>query len=392
MRVLHVITGLNAGGAESLLLALSNNLKMAGFEQRIVSLLDEGPLTARVRDNGIECVHLGLSRGRPSAAGFRAMAREIEEYQPDIIHAWMYHACLYATIASGTAKRTMPLLWSIHHAHLGFSHNSLSTLVAAAACGLLSRSRRVHIAYCAESSRRAHSARGYADARATFMPNGYDAALFVRNPVAGRLFRQRVGIPEHATVIGMGGRYDPIKDHATFLEACSIVRRAASEKVVFMLFGEGIDGTNKELAALIERYQPGSELVLAGRLEDMVAAYSALDILVSSSRGEAFPNLICEAMLCEVPCVATDVGDCRTIIGETGYIVPPGAPVLLGKAMINALSLPRKAREELGLSARRRISERYSAEEFLARHISIYAGLVTNGHLPTQTLTDPNAR
>lgn len=159
-----------------------------------------------------------------------------------------------------------------------------------------------------------------------------------------------------------------------------------------MLFGEGIDGTNKELAALIERYQPGSELVLAGRLEDMVAAYSALDILVSSSRGEAFPNLICEAMLCEVPCVATDVGDCRTIIGETGYIVPPGAPVLLGKAMINALSLPRKAREELGLSARRRISERYSAEEFLARHISIYAGLVTNGHLPTQTLTDPNAR
>jgi glycosyltransferase involved in cell wall biosynthesis len=391
MRILHVITGLNGGGAETQLCGLTRRLKAGGFEQRVISLLGEGPLSARIRDGGVECIHLGLRRGRPSLGAFAALAREIRDYEPAVVHGWMYHACIYATIASSLTKQKPPLLWSIHHAHLGFAHNSLSTLAASASCGLLSFDKRVHIAYCAEASQKAHETRGYCSRRASFIPNGYDPATFFRDPAAGRSVRARFGLPEDAVAIGMAGRFDPIKDHATFFEAAGIVRRSESAKLVFFLFGEGITESNHNLMNMIGQYGLTSSVVLAGRQDDMVATYSALDFLVSSSRGEAFPNVICEGMLCEVPCVATDVGDCRAIIGNSGYIVPAGTPGALGQSLCSAVNLPVEVRRGLGASARARITERYSAEAFLSRHVSAYLGLVRDGQLPAEPCMDTNA-
>ena len=378
MRVLHVITGLNAGGAETLLCNLSIPLKAAGFEQRVVSLLGEGPLGARIRENGIECRNLGLRRGYPDLSSFWRLADEIRDYRPAVIHGWMYHACLLAAVGSSLTGRKTPLLWGIHHAHLGFSHNSLSTLIAATLCGFFSFNKKVNLVYCAESSRKAHEERGYCGKRAVFIPNGYDPERFFKDAGAGAALRARLGIPADATVIGMAGRYDPIKDHATFLEAASIVRQADTGKIVFFLFGEGIAPSTDGLVSMIDGRGLTSAVVLGGRQEHMVAAYSALDVFVSSSRGEAFPNVICEAMLCELPCIVTDVGDCRAIIGDAGYVVPAGEPEALAQSIRSALKLSAEARSRLGAEARRQIAVRYPATKFLSRHISEYMNLVTD--------------
>ena len=391
MRILHVITGLNAGGAESQLCVLTHRLKTEGFEQRVVSLLAEGPLSTRIREDGIECIHFDLSRGRPDLGGMRDLAREIHGYEPDLVHAWMYHACIYSAVAIMLARQKTPVLWSIHAAYLGFAYNSASMLFALAVCRLLSFNKSVQIAYCAESSRKAHEARGYCSRRAIFIPNGYNSGIFFRNRAAGRSVRARFGIPEDAIVIGMAARYNPIKDHATFLEAAKIVGHTESAKIVFFLFGEGITQSNNDLMKMIARQNLSSPVILAGRLDDMVAAYSALDLLVSSSRGEAFPNVICEAMLCEVPCIATDVGDCRTIIGDSGYVVPAGVPAALGQSICSAVNLPVEVRRELGASARERIIARYSAAAYFSRYTSAYVGLVRDGQLPAQLCVDVTA-
>jgi glycosyltransferase involved in cell wall biosynthesis len=224
-----------------------------------------------------------------------------------------------------------------------------------------------------------------------FIPNGYDPGNFFKNPNAGRSLRSQFGIPEDATVVGMAARYSPIKDHATFLEAAKLVSQTERAKIVFFLFGEGITQSNGDLVKMIEQSNLNSSVVLAGLLDDMVAAYSALDFLVLSSRGEAFPNVICEAMLCEVPCIATDVGDCSAIIGDTGYIVPAGAPTALSEAVSSAIKLPVAARRRLGASARERITARYSAAAYLSRHVSAYESLFNDGRLPPQLSTEQSA-
>ena len=349
-----------------------------------MSLLSEGPLSAGIRKEGVDCIHLGLRRGCPDLGGVMTLAREIRGYEPDVVQCWMYHACIYSVLATSLATRKVPLFWSIHAAQLGLGYSSASTLLASALCSVLSFNKRVHIAYCAEASQKAHEARGYCDRRAVFIPNGYDPGTFFRNPEAGRSLRARLGIPEDAVVIGMAARYSPVKDHATFLEAAKIARHAGSTRVVFLLLGVGITQSNSALVKMICQRDLTASVVLAGPMDDMPSAYSAMDFLVSSSQGEAFPNVICEAMLCEVPCIATDVGDCRKIIGDSGYIVPAGAPAALGQSICSAINLPAEVRRGLGVCARQRIVARYSTDAYLSRHISAYTGLVGDGRLPAQ--------
>ena len=92
----------------------------------------------------------------------------------------------------------------------------------------------------------------------------------------------------------------------------------------------------------------------------MPQVLSSLDLLLlSSAYGESFPNVIAEAMSCEVPCVATEVGDSSLIIGDTGFIVPPGNPQALAEAAVKLLTND-SARIKLGKNARERIKKEYS--------------------------------
>src|SRR3569623_2428 len=111
MKILHVITGLNVGGAESQLCGLCEDLQRHGVRQRVVSLLPKGPLTARVHAAGVDCVHLGLRQDRPDFSGLAMLCREMRDYQPDIVHSWMYHSCLYSSIAVGFLGSNTPHLW-----------------------------------------------------------------------------------------------------------------------------------------------------------------------------------------------------------------------------------------------------------------------------------------
>jgi glycosyltransferase involved in cell wall biosynthesis len=139
--------------------------------------------------------------------------------------------------------------------------------------------------------------------------------------------------------------------------------------------GENIEWSNDRLRAWIGEGPDGpfgSRLRLTGRRHDLHAVYPAFDVSGTSSLGEGFPNVVGEAMACGVPCVVTDVGDSRQIVGDTGLVVPPGDPAALAAAWEEVLRTPAAERRELGARARKRIEDNYSMKAIARRYEELY--------------------
>jgi glycosyltransferase involved in cell wall biosynthesis len=116
---------------------------------------------------------------------------------------------------------------------------------------------------------------------------------------------------------------------------------------------------------------------LLGPRSDVNRVYCALDILTSSSVSEAFPLVVGEAMASGVPCVVTDVGDSKRIVGPTGLVVPPGDPAALATAWNEMLSTSHDARAQLGAAARQRVCQQFDLGAITRRYEALYAEVAT---------------
>ncbi len=139
----------------------------------------------------------------------------------------------------------------------------------------------------------------------------------------------------------MVARYDPQKDHNNLLNALALIKQMS---IHCILVGEEMTFRNTELTALIKEYDLQDRVTLLGPQDNIPSIMNALDVHVLSSVGEAFPNVLAEAMACGTPCVATDVGDAALIVGETGWIVPPSDPESLAQALADVVQCKKYSR------------------------------------------------
>jgi glycosyltransferase involved in cell wall biosynthesis len=100
--------------------------------------------------------------------------------------------------------------------------------------------------------------------------------------------------------------------------------------------------------------------------------------VVSSSRfGEGFSNVLAEGMACGLPAVATDVGDAKLIVGDTGFVVPPENPDALAAAIRRLAGESAIARAERGNRARARIVENFAMGHVIHRYVELYGSLAS---------------
>lgn len=356
--MLHVITTLQTGGAESMLAALVLAKRPGAPAARVVSLLPGGATCDRLRASGVDVTDLGMTRGRPSGGALIRLTRLIRAERPHVIQGWMYHANLMATLAlalSGRRRRTR-LYWGIRCSDMDPGLYGWSFRLAVRACAWLSRVPDAIIAN-SESGRDYHRRGGYRARCFDVIDNGIDTARFRPDETGRARVRAELGIPADLPLLALVARVDPMKDHAGFLDA---FRRLSG--VGALAVGEGTD----RLPEL-----PG--LYRLGMRSDVPGLLAACDFVVSSSAfGEGFSNTIAEGMACGLPPVATGVGDTARIIGDAGLVVPPRDPAALAAAITALLNEPPSQRAERGRRARRRIEERFSlsraVEAFDALH------------------------
>lgn len=372
MKIVHVITGLEVGGAETMLLRLLSQCDRQQYQFEVVSLTDMGPMAANIASLGVPVRALGLRRELFLANPWLLirLAGWLRQSRPDLVQTWMYHANLIGGIANKLAGRS-PLIWSIRQTNVDTESVGLRTSLIAKGAALLSKRLPEHILYNSDTSRRAHAGLGYDDVNASVIANGFDLDIFGPDAGARSSIRSELGLSADTPLLGLIARYDPQKDHATFIAAAEKVRRH-HPRCHFLLAGKAVDPANRELADQIERAGIGEYCHLLGHRGDIPQLNAALDIACSSSMGEGFPNAVGEAMACAVPCVVTDVGDSARLVGETGNVAPPRQPEALAAQFISLLDQGPETWRSRGLAARERIREHYSLSAIAAQYQALW--------------------
>jgi glycosyltransferase involved in cell wall biosynthesis len=373
-RVLHIITGLSTGGAERALYNLLAGGLAEGCDSAVVSLRDAGDFGHLIEDLGVPVHPLNIRPHMPGPKGFFSLRSIVRNFKPDVIQGWMYHGNLVSWFARRWASKETALVWNIRHSLYHLRNEKPVTRQVIRANRSLSKVVDI-ILYNSHLSRQQHEEYGFDASRGKVIANGFDTNLLCPNADKRNEMRQALGIESDDIVIGHIARFHPMKNHAGFLRAAVRVLEFKPE-VVFLLAGRDVNLNNPALSGIISPCLRNRFRFL-GERADIPDLMQAMDVLcMSSSWGEAFPNVIGESMACGVPCVVTDVGDSRYIVGETGVVVPALDSQALESSLNYVLNLSVERRTSMGEAARARIESRYAISKIVSQYSDLYCKLV----------------
>jgi glycosyltransferase involved in cell wall biosynthesis len=182
--------------------------------------------------------------------------------------------------------------------------------------------------------------------------------------------RSELNVNPDTLLIGLVARLHPMKDHETFLRAAALLHAELPE-ARFLLVGHGT-GPDSVLASRVKALGLQDAVKMLGERADVVRLTAALDIACCTSYSEGFPNSLGEAMACEVPCVTTDVGDCATLVADTGVVIPTRSPAALVDAWRGLHKMGAAGRRALGRAARTRIAERFDMRLITRQYERLY--------------------
>jgi glycosyltransferase involved in cell wall biosynthesis len=375
MKVIHIITGLNADGAETMMENLIVNMDPR-FENEVISLTTQGAIGPRLTQAGIKVRALGLNKNPFSILKSIRLGQWLHASRPAVVQTWMYHADLIGGVAAYITN-VAPVIWGVHHANLNADCNKRSLLLIARICAWLSKRIPATIVCCSNAGRDAHVDFGYAREITVVIPNGFDTKRFRFCSSARTSIRKELGVTPDTPLVGMAGRYHENKDHSNFIRAAQELHKTLPE-VHFVLLGRDITWQNKSLAHYVRDAGLENCIHLLGERRDIPELFSAMDVVTSSSVTEALPLAIGEAMACCAPCVVTDVGDSGLLVMDTGLVVPPKTPSALAEAWRTFLERGAEARERAGTAGRRRIEKLFSLSSVAARYERLYSTLAAN--------------
>lgn len=375
-KVVHVISSLMVGGAETLLLAVVGRLREHGFDSEVLVLGDEGPLEPRFREMAIPVYRVGMGHGAfPSVLDAMKLARLGRQLAPDLVHGWMSHGNLGSTVVRAVAPGTAALVWSIHQTLGDYRTLPLHTRFAIRATVLLSR-RADAIIFVAMSSLAEHRAFGFRNQNAIFVPNGVDTAIFRGGDDRRAEARALLGVPNDVPIIGHVARYHPSKDQATLLSALRIVFASGRDGCA-VLIGRGLSTDNRDFATWLCDKQLASHLKLLGPRLDVARLLPGMDLFcLSSAYNEACPVSVLEAMSCGVRCVVTDIADAAWIVGDTGGVAPARDALALATQITLALDASKDDASKASLGARERVLAEFSLDRMIESYRRIYTAAI----------------
>jgi glycosyltransferase involved in cell wall biosynthesis len=375
MRVLHIIVSLHTGGAERTLQRLvsySNHTSPV----EVVTLVEVGAIGEALRLAGIVVHNIGMVGLLSAPRAALRLRRIIHAFKPDIVQTWMYHS----DFIGGLVSRLMGIravVWSVRNTQI--PRNSRATKLLVKLNAKLSGTIPHRIVYCAHAALHYHVSIGFNAANGVVIHNGYESTSVASSSKFRAEIRSELGIGTDELVVGSVGRFDSLKDYPNMLSAFEKVSKQV-QGVRFLMVGNGIELANSELTILAQHALHSPQYILLGARNDIPRIMRAIDVFCLSSLSEGFPNVVAEAMAEGVPCVVTDVGDARLIVGDCGIVVPSSDSGALASGMVEMLKKSKIERETIGFACSKRIRDHFSIESAAQKFTTLYKSLLNDAH------------
>lgn len=369
MRILHIIAGLNVGGAEMMLKRLIESNPASIPETVVVSLTSLGVIGDALGAQGVRVHALGMSSALNFPMTLWRLVRLIRQYRPAIVQTWMYHADLLGGVAARMAG-SCSIVWNVRSTAIPQGALSVTYWIVRL-CVIGSYFIPDRIICCANSAKAAHIKLRYASHKMTVIPNGYDFSAFELHSDSRAKARRELGFDDGDMVIGVVGRFDLLKDFHNFVTAASYMVATRGD-VKFLMVGRENEWSNATLRSWIEKVGLVKSFYLVGQQTDVAYYLSVMDVFCLSSVNEAFPNVVVEAMAIGLPCVVTRAGDAADILGDDDFVVSIKDSVSLADALLRMCDLDPVDRRMLGEKNAKKAREEYGIEKIWKKYQEVY--------------------
>ncbi len=326
IKVCHIITMLELGGAQQNTLYTVSQLNRGKFLP-ILICGEGGILDEEARDLKGVPVHFISSLQRSihplkDLAAFIKIYLILRKQKPDIVHTHSSKAGIlgrWAAFLSG-----VPII--IHTIH-GFGFHSEQAFLKQRLFVFLERiTSAITSKFIAVSKENINNGRNWGilkSEQASLIRSGINLEDFMsKNSEEGLKFRQSMGIPTEAPLVGMVACFKPQKSPIDFVKIASEVLKSIKQ-TYFLMVGDG--ELRQKIEVEKQKRSLNRRLILSGWRRDIPSIMKAIDVLVLPSLWEGLPRVIPEAMASGKPVVASSIDGAKDIIkdGENGFLVRP---------------------------------------------------------------------
>jgi glycosyltransferase involved in cell wall biosynthesis len=294
MKVLHVITGLEAGGAE---IQLAMLVRHSRHDCDVVTLYNPGSVAEQIRASGVSVRNLGMRRNTEVGALLR-LRSIIAAGRYDVVHAHLYRSQIYARPAARLART--PVVVTTEHS-IGETEIEGRKMTSGVRALYLASELFSDATIAVSDVVRERLVRWGVPARKiSVVPNGLETAPLAFDQAARARVREQFGIAPDAYVIGVLGRLHPNKRIDLAIGAAAPM---LGERCKFLVIGRGDD--RDRLEAAVAGLGVADHVIFGGFQADTAGMLSALDLYVASSAQETFGLSVLEAMANGLPVIYT---------------------------------------------------------------------------------------
>lgn len=317
-KIVHIIIGLNVGGAELMLKRLVlHSQKKGNFHHEVISLTDLGLIGKDLKEAGIRVYTLNMRSALSIFSIYFSLRKLLKEIKPDIVQTWMYHADFLGGLAAKSLD-IQKIIWGIRTTDVTQGASRL-TVGLRKICAKLSYSIPTDIVCAANVSKDVHIRIGYDASKMHVIPNGFELDKLVATEEDRNIIRQEFNIPRDATVIGSVGRFNVVKNQKFFVEVARELVKT-DPNLIFMLVGRDNTADNNELMGWLREHHLIDNFRLLGQRNDIPLCLKAMDIFCLHSKTEGFPNVLGEALIMGLIAVSLDVGDAKYLLNNPKFI------------------------------------------------------------------------
>jgi glycosyltransferase involved in cell wall biosynthesis len=353
VRVGFVCPALKVGGAERFLAALVRALPARGVEASVVALNGRGRFFEELQSAGVDARFADV-RSRYDAPGILRAYSMVKAGRPDVVVSQSVDAHVIGHLAARTA--------SVPHIAIEHQQPELRPAAHRRALVRLVAPRVAAVVAVTGAQRGMLEAAGYSRDAIRVIPNGVGRPPITRERDD---FRAELGAAGDEVLALLVATLRPEKDPVVFVDAVAEARRMGC-RVRGVVAGSG-----SELALVERRARDAGGVTVLGERSDVSDLMAASDVVCLSSRAEALPMVVLEAMAVGRPILATDVGGLREVVtADVGRLVPPGSSLLFAEALCDFVAEPDRL-DRMGHAAFRRYEERYTIDRMADAYLEL---------------------